>query len=117
MSGIHPEKQKYMFIVEWFDKSADLTRQYQLFNYSIDNSIEMYDIRNQRLFLRRTVDQNFRLDNMFIGARVMVFGRLLEVVEYGDVFTRQNFEGLKEITFGMIKPNSYLDIGKIIQMV
>jgi len=100
--------------VEWYDKGADLTRKYQLFNYSIDNSIEMFDIKNQRLFLRRTVDEHFRLENMFIGARAMVFGRLLEVIDYGDVFTRQRFESLKEMTFAMMKPSSYLDIGKII---
>jgi nucleoside-diphosphate kinase len=71
----------------------------------------MFDIKNQKLFLKRTVEKTFDLNLMFIGARVNIFSRLLTVVDYGDVFTRKRLEGQKEKTFAMIKPNSYLEIG------
>lgn len=102
--SIEPERERYQFIVEWYDKGADLTRRYQLFNYKKDNSIEMYDIKNQKIFLRRTVDKTFDLAQMFIGARVKVFSRLLEVVDFGDVFTKRALEQKKEKTCAIICP-------------
>ena len=53
---------------------------------------------------------------MYIGSRITIFGRLLVIIDYGDIFTRKRFDQ-KEKTFAMIKPNSYLDIGKIIDII
>lgn len=39
------------------------------------------------------------------------------MVDYGDVFTRSKFEVEKSRTFGMIKPDAYLNMGKILNQI
>jgi hypothetical protein len=36
-----PSDNRYAFLVEWLDPQAQLVRQYLLFYYSIDNTVEM----------------------------------------------------------------------------
>jgi nucleoside-diphosphate kinase len=48
---------------------------------------------------------------------VKIISRQLKVVDYADVFTRQRFEVQRSKTFGMIKPESYNNIGKIIDII
>ena len=57
------------------------------------------------------------MKDLYIGAEVTVFSRKLKIVEYCDSFTRDVFEVARKTTYGMIKPDSYLNIGKIIDMV
>ena len=77
----------------------------------------MYDIKNQKIFLRRTVDRTFDLAQMFIGARIKVYSRLLEVVDFGDVFTKNALEQKKEKTCAIVCPQNYLHIGKVISLI
>jgi nucleoside-diphosphate kinase len=114
--------ERYVFFVEWYDQPADLVRKYSLTYYSVDDSIDMvnttqYDLKNRRVFLKRTQCPGVSMSDLFIGATVTVYARQLKVVEYGDVFTRQKFEQKRSRTFGMIKPDCYTSAGKIIQMV
>jgi len=48
-----PADYRFAFLVEWLDPQAQLVRQYLLFFYSIDGTVEMDDIKNRRKFLRR----------------------------------------------------------------
>jgi len=48
-----PADNRYAFLVEWLDPQAQLVRQYLLFFYSVDGTVEMDDIKNRRKFLRR----------------------------------------------------------------
>lgn len=40
-SADDPTSDRYAFLVEWFDTNAQLAREYQLFVYPADNSVEM----------------------------------------------------------------------------
>jgi nucleoside-diphosphate kinase len=44
-----------------------------------------------------------------------VYSRQLVVKEYADLYTRTAFESKREKTYAMIKPDAYLNIGKIIK--
>ena len=44
--------QRYCFVVDWFDPAASLVRKYQLIYYTADGTIEMYDLKNRRTFLK-----------------------------------------------------------------
>lgn len=85
-------EDRYVFVVDWFDQAASLIRKYQLFYYLIDETIEMFDVKNRRIFLKRTQYQNLALSDLYIGASISIFSRQLKVVEYGDAFTRSSFE-------------------------
>ena len=48
------------FIVEHYDTLAQMIKKYQLFYYPEDCSIEMYDIKNLRIFLKRIVNPEIK---------------------------------------------------------
>eukprot|EP00744_Colponema_vietnamica_P001880 GILI01003054.1.p1 GENE.GILI01003054.1~~GILI01003054.1.p1 ORF type:complete len:376 (+),score=110.48 GILI01003054.1:153-1280(+) len=108
---------KYTFIVEWFDSAASLVRQYQLSFWPADNTVDMYDIKNRRTFLKRCEYPALKLADLFIGASVTVFSRMLKVVDYADLFTKGELERKRSKTFAMIKPDAYNQIGKIVDAI
>ena len=77
----------------------------------------MYDVKNKRIFLKRQEIPTLQLDDFFVGSQVTILSRVLKVTDYGDIFTRRRFESQRERTFGMIKPDAYTAMGKIIDHV
>ena len=53
--------ERYAFIAEWYDLNASLIRRYQLLFYPGDSSVEMFDIKNRRLFLKRSKCEHMNL--------------------------------------------------------
>jgi len=107
-------EQKYTFEVDWYDQQADITRPYRTLYYPVTKSVEMYDVKNNRIFLKKQQIPAIQLDDFFIGAQVPVLSRVLKVTDYGDVHTRRYFENQRQRTFAMIKPDCYSQMGKII---
>lgn len=64
-------------------------RYYRLFFFPVDNSIEMYDKKMNRVFLKRIEAPNVKLSDFYIGAKVTIFARVLHIVEYGDIATQR----------------------------
>lgn len=60
--------------------------------YPVDKTIDMYDIKNKRIFLKRQEYPSVVLGDCFIGAVLTIFSRLLKIIDYGDVYTRSKFE-------------------------
>ena len=110
-------EEKYIFEVDWYDQQADITRKYQVVYLPVVKSIEMYDVKNKRIFLKRQEIPTLQLDDFFVGSQVTILSRVLKVTDYGDIFTRRRFEGQRERTFGMIKPDAYTAMGKVIDHV
>ena len=109
--------QRYCFITEVFDSFASLVRRYQLFFYPSDGSIEIFDIKNQRIFLKRIVNPEVTIKDLYINSDININSRKHKLVEYGDDFTKKVFTEIRSNTYGMIKPDGYLNIGKIIDMI
>lgn len=109
--------QRYCFITEYFDSLATLVKNYQLFYYPSDGSIEMYDIKNQKIFLKRCVVPEISLKDLYKGSDINIFSRKHKLIDYGDEYTKNYFEEIRSSTYGMIKPDGYLNIGKIIDMI
>ncbi|EGF82548.1 hypothetical protein BATDEDRAFT_86343 [Batrachochytrium dendrobatidis JAM81] len=106
---------RYCFLVDWFDNHAQLTRQYEFFFYPLDSTIEMYDSKQRRTFLKRT-KYTVRLQDLFIGAAINVHSRQLIIRDYGDEYSRSQLVNQMESTLLLIKPDGYANIGKIIDM-
>ncbi|KAJ3383524.1 Nucleoside diphosphate kinase 7 [Entophlyctis sp. JEL0112] len=109
--------ERMCFLVEWFDVHAQLSRQYQLFFYETDNSIEMvssYDPKQRRTFLKRTKTPDLMLKDFHIGAAVNVYSRQLSIVDYGDEFTRSKLSQAMESALVIIKPDAIEKAGEII---
>jgi len=54
------------------------------------------------------------MENLYIGSVITIYARQLKIVDFADVFTRDKFQKKRGKTFGMIKPDAYTHIGKII---
>ncbi len=105
---------RYCFLTEYYDATASLVRPYQLYFYPEDNSIEMHDIKNKKVFLKRVVNKDITTKDLFVGSDISVYSRKLKIVDFGDTFTKSQLETTRASTYGMIKPDAYLNIGKII---
>ncbi|XP_070539278.1 nucleoside diphosphate kinase homolog 7-like isoform X2 [Ptychodera flava] len=109
--------ERFAFIAEWYDANAALIRRYQFLFYTKDNTIEMFDIKNRRVFLKRSKCEGIELRDVFIGASVSIHSRQLKFVDYADDFTRKRLSTRKERTLAMVKPCSTDKVGHIIDMI
>ncbi len=110
-------EERFVFQCEWYDQQASLIRNYLFTYFPKDKTIEMYDTKNRRMFLKRCEYQGVTLQDIFIGSIITVYSRQLKIVEYADVFTRSKFESDRQRTFAMIKPDAYTNTGKIIDAI
>lgn len=118
MAGIGKDKDdRYAFLVEWYDANASLIRKYQLLYYMVDHTIEMSDLKTKRLFLKRSEVEKVKLKDLFLGATVNIFSRHLNVVDYGDEFTRKFLGSVNETTLAIIKPDGMVKMGEILERV
>ena len=108
------DSERYSFIVEYLDTHAGLTFRYQLLFWAADSSVEMYDIKNRRSFLKKTRVPSITTKDFFLGATITVYSRQLKVVEYGDAHTERAFASARQRVFALVKPNAIRSAGKII---
>ncbi|ORX54693.1 nucleoside diphosphate kinase, partial [Piromyces finnis] len=78
---------RYCFNVEYYDNKAELIREYQLMFFPYDNSIEMYDVKQRKVYLKRVGYPGIQLKDLVIGATIIIFSRPLLIKSYGDRYT------------------------------
>ena len=61
-------EQKYTFETDWYDQQADIIRQYRVIYFPVTGSVEMYDVKNNRIFLKKVQMPSVELNDFFIGA-------------------------------------------------
>ncbi|NXM66448.1 NDK7 kinase, partial [Serilophus lunatus] len=111
------QDERYAFIAEWYDPNASLFRRYELLYYPKDSSIEMYDVKNRRTFLKRTRYESLHLEDLYVGSKITVFSRHLSIVDYGNQYTSRKLGSRKERTLALIKPDAIRKIGELIDII
>ena len=111
------KEARLAFIVDYNDTQAGLVRKYQLCYYTTDDTIEMHDIKNRRMFLKRCNYPGIAPRDLHLDAMITIYSRKLKVVGYADDATRQVYAGESER--GVIAvPNKQLDlIGSILESI
>ncbi|CAK1602172.1 unnamed protein product [Parnassius mnemosyne] len=112
MEGTYQDK--YSFIGEWYDNQASLIRRFNVFYYPVDDTIEMYDLKNRKTFVRRVKVNGITLDNFYIGCTLYILGRLIKIVDFACENTRKLLHKDVQVTFVMIKPLPTSIVGKIV---
>ena len=84
-------EDRFVFQSEWYDQQAGLNRQFLLEFYLADQTIDIYDLKMKRMFLKRTKYPQISEADLFLGATVTVYARQFKIVGYGDDFTRKAF--------------------------
>ncbi|KAM7012796.1 nucleoside diphosphate kinase homolog 7 [Tautogolabrus adspersus] len=77
----------------------------------------MFDVKNQRIFLRRTKYDDLHQEDLFVGNRVHVFSRQLNLIDYGDQYTANKLGSKKERTLALIKPDVLTKIGDVLESI
>ncbi|KAM6293783.1 nucleoside diphosphate kinase homolog 7 isoform 3-T3 [Porphyrio hochstetteri] len=90
------QDDRFAFTAEWYDPNASLFRRYELLYYPKDGSVEMYDVKNRRTFLKRTKYDSLHLEDLFVGNKITIFSRHLSLVDYGDQYTARKLGSRKE---------------------
>ncbi|KAJ9578797.1 hypothetical protein L9F63_005005 [Diploptera punctata] len=111
------ENSRYSFNVEWHDVEATVIRPFILFFYNVDGTVELYDTKNHKMFLRRVKCDTVTVDDLYIGATVTVFSRQMKLIEFGDEFTRLHLGVMKQRTYAMIKPEVVEKMGEIFKII
>ncbi|XP_030912537.1 nucleoside diphosphate kinase 7 isoform X3 [Geospiza fortis] len=117
LSLCQSQDERYAFIAEWYDPNASLFRRYELLYYPKDSSIEMYDVKNRRTFLRRTKYESLHLEDLYVGSKVTVFSRHLTIVDYGNLYTSRKLGSRKERTLALIKPDGMRKMGQLFDII
>ena len=105
------------FIVEHYDTLAQMVKKYQLFYYPEDGSIEMYDIKNLRIFLKRIINPEIKSSTLYLGSEITIYSRQYRIIAYADEFTKKALEEIRTSSFALILPPAYMSIGKIIDII
>lgn len=110
-------EERYTFVTDWYDTYAAMKRQYQLIYFPSDKTCEMVDLKQRRLFLKRS-PCSVQLEEIFIGAVINILSRQLKVVDFADDFTRSKLQTIKQSTLAMIKPDCARDqLGDILDVI
>jgi nucleoside-diphosphate kinase len=107
-------EQRYTFFTQWYDPTAALTRVYQLVYYT-DKTIEIFDMKNRRTFLKRMKHPDIQLRDLFVGNTVTIHARQLKVVEYGDKFTFERFAESSETAVAIFLPSALGEVPALLQ--
>jgi len=108
----------YGFTVEWYDKQADLLREYQLTLFEPvqgDVEVSMYDHKTHRAFLKRMEIPGLALRDFHAGSTITVHARQLKVKAYADERTRQAVEALHQSVCVLTKPNMFSKLGMLLE--
>ncbi|CAB3240852.1 unnamed protein product [Arctia plantaginis] len=112
MEGAYNEK--YSFIGEWYDNQASLIRRFNVFYYPTDGTLEMFDLKTRKTFVRRVKVDGITIESFYIGCTLYILGRLIKIVDFACDFTRKKVNKNMQLTFGMIKPVPADVAGKIL---
>lgn len=111
-----PPEARLAFVAEWLDPNSGIRWKYQLFHYPVCGEVEMHDIKNRRVFLKRS-RCDVPSEDFYVGSTVTLYSRHLRITDYGDDSTRSALESRTERTCAVVKPDGVRSLGKILRAV
>ncbi|XP_048509250.1 nucleoside diphosphate kinase 7 isoform X2 [Athalia rosae] len=109
--------ERYTFEAEWFDTVASMLRKFILYYYPADNTVEIYDVKSKKMFLRRTKCEGVHAKDLYIGGMVNIFSRCIKITNFADHATKVKLASRMERTFAMIKPDAIDKMGEIMKRI
>ncbi|XP_011309591.1 nucleoside diphosphate kinase 7 [Fopius arisanus] len=108
---------RLIFEAEWFDTVAGFTKRFYLYYYPADNTIELFDIRSRKTFLRRTKCEGVGLKDLYVGTVVTIFSRPMKITDVADSFTKSKLGVTIQKTFALLKPDVICKMGEILKII
>lgn len=105
-----------LFVVEWFDPLPMMKKQYLLKFFVDQHMVEMVDVKSRKMFLRKSPCPNeLTRADFFVGSKILLYSRELEIVDYGDVKTKEQLHTQVQQVVAILPPSAYNNWGKAIQ--
>lgn len=108
--------ERYCFLVDWYDAQAAFNRRYQLLFYPVDASIELFEIKTKRHFLKRC-KQDITLSNLFVGNTITILSRTMKVVDYGDAYTARCLSNNQQKTIAVLTSAHLKKLGQTVDSI
>lgn len=108
---------RYIFKGEWKEVENCKVTEFIITYYAVDGSIELFDVKKHRLFLKRNKCHQVSLKDLFVGNSVNIFSRQITITDYGDTITKQRLSVKMQKTFGLIKPDQIKNLGPILEAI
>lgn len=79
----------WQFVVEWYDPMPQLKKKFILKYFVEKHLVEMIDLKNKKVFLKKSpCPPEISPNDLFIGSKVLIFSRELDIVDYADSYTK-----------------------------
>lgn len=104
------------FHATYFDRPSHLTKEYLCLYYE-DNTVELIDAVHGKTFLKRSACPNLHKSQFFIGADIVVFGRVLHLDRYADKVTEQLSEKTSESAIAVIGETMFEKLGDCLDII
>lgn len=108
---------RHAFEAEWYDKVACMLKKFYLYYYTSDNTVELFDLRTRKIFLKRTTCKGIQAKDFYIGAVVTIFSRSMKITGYADLYTKNILERQLERTLVLLKPDVVEKMGEILKII
>lgn len=104
-----------LFVVEWFDPLPMMKKQYLLKFFVDQHMVEMVDLKSRKMFLRKSPCPNeLSKDDFFVGGKISLYSRELDIVDYGDLKTKEQLHFQVQQCVAILTQSSYNEWGKLV---
>jgi nucleoside-diphosphate kinase len=104
------------FHATYFDVASHTTKEFLCVFFHGDSTIELIDAKAGKTFLKRTPCPDLTKAHFFLGANIVVFGRVLTLVGYGDKVTEQLSERVSESVVAVVAADLFPRIGECLDI-
>lgn len=113
-----PGERVFAFAAEYHDPASDLTRRMHIAWFEADRTVEIFDARAKRTFLKRIAPrEKISADDFTVGNTVTVFARPYKIIEYLNAVTRECFSTTRTVTCCIIKPDALPHAGRLLDRI
>jgi len=110
--------ETYLFVVEWYDPMPQLKRKYLLKYFTEQHSVEMVDLKSKKIFLKKSPCPDYiSKEDFIIGGKVLLYSRELDIVDYGDLKTKDRLQYQIQQVVVILGSDMYSNWGKVIDLL
>ncbi|KAK2582248.1 hypothetical protein KPH14_004594 [Odynerus spinipes] len=109
--------ERYIFEAEWYDKVACILKKFYLYYYPTDNTVELFDLKTKKTFLRRTKCEGIQAKDFYVGAVVTIYSRNIKITGFADENTKTKLQTKTQKTFVLLKPDIMHKMGELLRQI
>jgi nucleoside-diphosphate kinase len=114
----NPNSEVLQFVVEWYDPQPQLKRSFLLKYFVEKHMVEMVDLKLKRVFLKKSAcPPEVAASDLYMGAKVLIFSRELDIVDYGDEYTSRKLCNQTQPSMVLLTAKCYNYWGRFIDSI